>query len=72
MRRSGKSTIFTLFQNVLLSQGVPAKNIISLNFESLDEEYPREPKLLYTYIISRLHYGNNYVFLDEVQHVKKI
>lgn len=70
MRRSGKSTIFTLFQKELLAQGVPQENIISLNFESLDEEYPREAKALYSYIASRLKTGKNYVFLDEIQHVE--
>ena len=70
MRRSGKSCIFELFRGELRSQGVPDTNIQSINFESLDEEYPTTARELYRYIVQRLEPGINYVFLDEVQHVE--
>lgn len=71
MRRSGKSCIFELFRGELRSQGVPDTNIQSINFESLDEEYPTTARELYRYIVQRLGPGINYVFLDEVQHVEE-
>jgi len=70
MRRAGKSTIMELFQVDLLEDGVEASNIISINFESFEEEYPLTHKELYHYVVQRLApTGNNYVFLDEIQHV---
>lgn len=70
LRRSGKSCVFELFRDVLRSQGVPDSNIHDINFESLDEEYPAEARGLYRYLMQRLGPGTNYVFLDEVQHVR--
>lgn len=72
LRRSGKSTIIRLFQAELMAQGVDETNIISINFESLDDEYPLEHRVLYRYIVGRLApKGINYVFLDEIQHVQE-
>ncbi|MCL2025099.1 MAG: ATP-binding protein [Coriobacteriia bacterium] len=70
LRRSGKSTIMRMFQEQLQATGISDANIISINFESLDEDYPLRHKELYRYIVDRLApTGTNYVFLDEVQHV---
>jgi len=72
MRRAGKSTIMELFQKNLLESGVCSSNIISINFESFEEEYPLAHKELYRYVVQRLApTGTNYVFLDEVQHVNQ-
>ncbi len=71
MRRSGKSTIMRMFQEQLLQNNISESCIISINFESLDEDYPLEYKALYDYIVKRLSSKEkNYVFLDEVQHVQ--
>lgn len=70
MRRCGKSSVLSLFRDELRNQGVGDRNIISINFESLDEEYPLDARPLYRYIVERLAPGTNYVFLDEVQHVR--
>ena len=70
LRRCGKSSILKLFQEHLLEGGVSDSSIISINFESLDEEYPTEAKALYNYVVRLLKGRVNYVFLDEVQHVK--
>ena len=40
MRRCGKSTVLQLFGEQLLSEGVDRSNIISINFENMDEDYP--------------------------------
>ncbi|MCO6559269.1 MAG: ATP-binding protein [Bifidobacterium sp.] len=70
MRRSGKSKILEIFRNHLAEEGVNPKNIIAINFESLDDDYPTEAKPLYDYILKRLQPGQNYIFLDEIQHVE--
>jgi hypothetical protein len=70
LRRCGKSSVLALFRNRLREEGVPAENIQSINFESLEETYPLDAKPLYDFICSHLQPGMNYVFLDEVQHVK--
>lgn len=69
MRRCGKSTVLKLFQDRLISDGVPHENIIDINFERLGEGYPLEAEPLYDYVVARLKPGTNYVFLDEIQHV---
>lgn len=69
MRRCGKSTVLALFRDRLRNEGVDDAHILSINFESLDEEYPLEPRELYRFVRERLASGMNYVFFDEVQHV---
>lgn len=59
------------FQESLKKSGIPASNIISINFESFDERYPTEARELYDYVVKRLASGGKtYVFLDEIQQVK--
>ena len=70
LRRCGKSSVLKLFQEHLLEGGESDSSNISINFESLDEEYPTEAKALYNYVVRLLKGRVNYVFLDEVQHVK--
>lgn len=67
MRRCGKSTVLQLFGEQLLSEGVDRSNIIIINFENMDEDYPLDAKSLYDYVVSRLSTGINYIFLNEVQ-----
>ncbi len=70
VRRSGKSTLFTLYKNYLLSQGVAASQIISINLEDLAYEPLQEYHALYRYILEHLSpQGKNYIFLDEIQQV---
>ena len=71
LRRCGKSSVLALFRDELLRQGTPPENIMAINFESLEENYPLEAKPLYDYIVQHLSPGMNYVFLDEVQHVEE-
>ena len=69
LRRCGKSSVLELFRRQLREGGIADSNILSINFESWDEEYPLDARELYRYIVQRLGSGTNYVFLDEVQHV---
>ena len=70
VRRCGKSTLFELFKQELLTSGVKANQIISINFEDLEYEPLQEYHALHEYIVERLIPDiPMYVFLDEVQHV---
>ncbi len=73
LRRSGKSTLFELYSQVLLKMGVQAEQIVFLNFEDFElRKFLFDLDALYNYIISRLDLSKPcYVFLDEVQNVKE-
>lgn len=71
IRRCGKSTLFELYKEYLLSSGVQEDQIISINFEDADYEYLCNYKSLYEYVKSKMLPDKmNYIFLDEIQHVK--
>lgn len=71
LRRCGKSTLLSMFQQHLLKDGVAAEQIISVNLEALEFESLLNYKALYQYIVERLQpNAMNYVFLDEVQLVE--
>ena len=58
VRRCGKSTIFEIYRDYLLSQGILPGQIIALNFEDLDYEELTDYRALYQYCLlytSRLH-----------------
>ncbi len=70
MRRSGKTVLMKQFIRKLETDGIPAENIVYMNFES------REWKHIVTYddLLNEIYARNikdrMYVFLDEVQMVK--
>ena len=71
IRRSGKSTLFLLFRDYLLRQEISSEQLITVNFEDFSNDDLREAKALHTYLIERLIPNKmNYIFLDEIQHVK--
>lgn len=68
IRRCGKSTLFELYKNYLLGQGVSKDQIISLNFENPKDMIFNDWKELYDYIDGKLiNDKKNYIFLDEIQ-----
>lgn len=70
LRRCGKSTMLTLYQDYLRTQGVTDDQIVYVNFEELEYEALLDYKELYGYIKSRLHpEKTTYIFLDEIQQV---
>lgn len=72
VRRCGKSTIFDLFRNCLLADGVLPEQIISLNFEDAENDELCDYKALYEFVKSKMLPDKmNYIFLDEIQHVNK-
>ncbi|MGN0951841.1 MAG: ATP-binding protein [Megasphaera elsdenii] len=71
VRRCGKSTLFYLYRQYLLNHGVMPEQIITINFEDLAYESLCEYHALYRYIMERMQADKmNYIFLDEIQHVK--
>ena len=72
VRRCGKSTLFEIYKDFLLENGVAKNQIISINFEDMDYEELTGYKKLYEYIKSKMiEDKKNYIFLDEIQHVNK-
>ena len=71
-RRCGKSTLFEIYKDFLIENGVAKNQIISINFEDMDYEELTDYKKLYEYIKSKMIQNKrNYIFLDEIQHVDK-
>ena len=73
LRRSGKSTLFELFQQELYEMGIQANQIVFLNFEDFElRKYLNDLEGLYNHIISLLDLSKqSYVFLDEIQNVNE-
>ncbi len=71
LRRSGKSTLLSLFENHLIESGVDRENIIRMNFESFEFDEITSYKELHAYISERIIDKNkkHYIILDEVQQV---
>ncbi len=70
IRRCGKSTLFELFQQHLLNNGITKEQIVSVNLEHADFRNINNAEDLYNYVENKLlEDKRNYVFLDEVQQV---
>jgi predicted AAA+ superfamily ATPase len=70
IRRCGKSTLLLMFRDYLKECDIKDKQIISVNFEDIDNEPLLDCKRLYEYVTERLIPGEmTYVFLDEIQKV---
>ena len=72
VRRCGKSTLFEIYKDYLIKNGVGKNQIISINFEDMNYEELTDYKKLYEFIKSKiLEDKKNYILLDEIQHVDK-
>ena len=70
VRRCGKSTLFALFRQELLRQGVRPEQILGINLEDVANEPLLDYHKLHDYITERMQPdARNYVFLDEIQNV---
>lgn len=68
IRRCGKSTLFSLYKEYLLKNGVKEKQIISMNFENPSDMKYDNWRDLYDFIDNKLLKDKmNYIFLDEIQ-----
>ena len=72
VRRSGKSTMLLLIQEIIKEQGVAEDHIISMNFESMQLADLRDSHSLYTSLSQKLGMlkGKTYLFFDEIQIVE--
>ncbi|PKM58422.1 MAG: ATPase [Firmicutes bacterium HGW-Firmicutes-3] len=72
IRRCGKSTLLTLFENHLIEGGIAKDQIIRMNFESFEFDELLSYKKLHAYIHKLITNGSDryYVLLDEVQQVE--
>lgn len=71
IRRCGKSTLMAQYRQTLTSMGVNENQIVSINFEELENESLLDYRILYDYLKSRLQPEvMTYVFLDEIQKVQ--
>lgn len=71
IRRCGKSTLLKQYQEKLLAEGIAREQMISINFEELENEPLLDYQALYRYIKERLCDGKmTYIFLDEIQKVR--
>ena len=69
IRRCGKSSLLKLMVNHLKSQGVQDKQIVEINFESM-QYYGWDNKKFYDFVISKKIDGKMmYLFFDEVQRI---
>jgi predicted AAA+ superfamily ATPase len=68
IRRCGKSSMFVLYQQELLKEGVKPEQIQNINLEDLTNEYLQDYHALHEHILKNLIPNKqNYVFLDEIQ-----
>jgi len=72
VRRSGKSSLLTLFKEYLLNQGIEEKQIIEINYEKFQFDDLKEGSNLHMYLNERTIVGKRMVFLiDEVQELSE-
>lgn len=70
VRRCGKSTLLMQFRKYLEQNGTDNQQMISINFEDIENEHLLEYHSLHKYITERLVSGKmTYIFLDEIQNV---
>ncbi|HIY03190.1 MAG TPA: ATP-binding protein [Candidatus Blautia faecipullorum] len=70
IRRCGKSTLFDLYCDYLIQDGVDEKQIIRINLEDPDYHDIKDYMQLYKMIKEQLLTDKmNYIFLDEVQNI---
>ncbi|WP_455630500.1 ATP-binding protein [Megamonas sp.] len=70
IRCCGKSTLLKLFRRYLLENDVSEKQIIYINFESMQFDDIKDYKLLYEYIKEHIAKDSRtYLLLDEIQEV---
>ncbi len=70
IRRCGKSTLFELYQERLLNDGVAPEQIIAYNLEAGEYADIEDDKALFRLVADHLLPDKmNYIFLDEVQRV---
>lgn len=71
IRRCGKSTLLKMFQELLIKDDNEPRQIISINFEEMENDNLLNYQELYKYIKERIIENKKmYIFLDEIQNVQ--
>lgn len=71
IRRSGKTFIMKMFISKLIKEDhIDPSNIIKMNFESFAFRKINNADDLYKYVIEHKGNGKQYLFFDEIQHIK--
>lgn len=72
VRRSGKTVLLRQIENYIMNNNNVGDMIISINFESYENRYLRNPEKLYEQIINDTKnvQGKVYLFFDEIQEVE--
>ena len=70
VRRSGKSTIFEMIRDVLISEGVDRSNIIFKNYTDISKENMNSKEMLEDILKDIKNKGRCYLFLDELQEIE--
>jgi predicted AAA+ superfamily ATPase len=63
IRRSGKSTVLTIFKNELIDVGVEKKNIIFFNFEERENLHLTNWSTLYDEVVKGITSKKRYFFI---------
>jgi predicted AAA+ superfamily ATPase len=71
IRRCGKSTLLSMYADLLRRESVPTERIVEINFEDFANEGLLDKSRLHAHALSKLKGGEmTYLFLDEVQRVE--
>ena len=71
IRRCGKSTLLDLFEDHLVESGIPQRNIVHMNMESLQYRNILDCVAFYDNVSVRIIRGEtNYLIFDELQNVQ--
>lgn len=71
IRRCGKSTLLSQYQDYLKQHDILEEQILAINFEELEYEELLDYRKLYQYIKDKMCAGKTtYIFLDEIQKVE--
>ncbi|BEP28213.1 ATP-binding protein [Helicovermis profundi] len=73
IRRCGKSYLLKLLSNHLMNKGVFEKQIIKIDFESIQYESYKDYKALYNYVTDKVTDNKlkTYILIDEIQEVRE-
>ena len=73
LRRVGKSTFLQILKDHLLKKGIPKKNILCINKESLEFDFIIDYQDLNRFIKSSYDsvQGKKYLFIDEIQEISE-
>lgn len=73
IRRSGKTILLSQIKALIQNNGIPAENLIDINFESMMHNELKQADKLYAHIMEKVKRisGRIYLFFDEIQEVDK-